>query len=365
MERKEVMNECKSLIRIAIKIQEALVKLRTVRLVELQHRFANLAGQVQEFNTESRKLGKALSHNLNAAAKRVRTRIGRLICDLSYTVQRNKQLIDVPDTGIPKLAVLVADLKQLEEDCGQVDYDRDKNSVSIITDPIELEGINLGPFKIMLELSRLSELYKDSPYYCIALEPNPAGSCSDVTHPHVSGEHLCEGDGSVAIRAALEQGRLCDFFTMVISILNTYNPDSPYVSVSEWDGSPCYDCGYTMNSDDVYFCPFCDHDYCDDCSTYCQICDETTCLGCGGECPVCGQMCCSDCVTQCAECEELCCKDCLNEDLCPNCTNESEVENEQEGSQENKNQSQPEQPEVRAAGQEENSKSVEATVPAV
>ncbi len=43
----------------------------------------------------------------------------------------------------------------------------------------------------------------------------------------------------IRIRTALEQGRLCDFFSLVRSILNTYSPDSPYVSLYDWCGVAC------------------------------------------------------------------------------------------------------------------------------
>lgn len=198
--------------------------------------------------------------------------------------------MDVPEKDTPKLFTLVAELEQLEQDCGPIDYNSEKDAISIVTESIELEEVYLGSFKIELHLKQLKDLYKDSPYYVIALDPNPAAVDSNVTHPHVSSEKVCEGDGSVTIRAALEQGRLSDFFTIVTSILNTYNPDSPYVNLHEWDGTPCYDCGYTMSSDNSYFCPFCDYDYCEECSTYCRSCDETTCLSCANECPVCGEM---------------------------------------------------------------------------
>jgi len=70
---------------------------------------------------------------------------------------------------------------------------------------------------------------------------------------------VCEGDGAAAIKAALEEGRLCDFFSMVGSILNTYNPDNPYVALSDWDGVACYECGYVMDYESSYYCTYCDN----------------------------------------------------------------------------------------------------------
>jgi hypothetical protein len=253
-----------------------------------------------------------------------------LLNDIPYSVSRIKQLIEEPHKQSPKLSVLLDELNELQQEFGEMNFDNAENTISVVTEPIELEGIYLGPFKIQLELSRLSELYKSRIYHVIALEPNPAATDEAVTHPHVSNEQLCEGDATLAIRVALEQGRLSDFFTMVRSILNTYNPDSPYVSLYDWDGEPCYECGYVMSREDTYFCSFCDRDFCEECSTCCRGCDETVCLGCTGKCEICDEPVCSNCVRRCAECGLLCCESCLDEDLCQDCKKEMENENEEQ-----------------------------------
>ena len=353
------MDENKNLIRIANCIRDTLVKLKEKQYLELLNRLTNFTSQLQELNEDCGKLGKAVSQGWYAAAQQFRSRIARSLSDISYILQRNKQLVDATQNNVPKLSVLLADLKQLQADCGDIEFDRDGNNISIVTDPIELDGIYLGPFKIQLDLNKLTELHKDTSYYCIALEPNPAATDESVTHPHVSNEKLCEGDGSVAIRAALEEGRLCDFFTMVRNILNTYNPDSPYISLSDWEGTPCYDCGYTCDRENCYYCSYCDHEYCEECSSYCRLCDETVCLGCGGKCPHCEEMVCPNCITRCKECEELCCKECLDEGLCPNCIEErkenEEPENQNTTTERCGDRSQPEagKPEVRPDNQKE------------
>ena len=56
----------------------------------------------------------------------------------------------------------------------------------------------------------------------IALDPSPAASNSETTHPHVQTNQLCEGDGRSAIRHAMREGRLLDFFVLVRQILQTY-----------------------------------------------------------------------------------------------------------------------------------------------
>ena len=327
------MNDRKNLMRTTYSIQEALAKLKHRRYLELTRKLTSFTGQLQELTTEARKMGISLAHGWFAAADRCSSRANRLLGDISYSISQVQQLAGHPQKETAKLSLVVEELNQIQEEFGSMDFDKSENTVFVITDAITLENVSLGPFKIQLELDKLSELYKDRPYRVIAIDPNPAATDSAITHPHVSAERLCEGDGSAAIRASLEQGRLSDFFTMVRSILNTYNPDSPYVALRDWDGTACYDCGYTMSSEDTYYCHYCERDYCSECSTYCRQCEETVCLGCGGQCPQCEELVCKNCIGACTECEELCCQSCLQDDVCPNCKEEMEKENEEQESE--------------------------------
>jgi hypothetical protein len=272
------MEDIKNLIRMADRIQESLMKLKNSRYLELMRQLTSFAGELQELTTQSRKMGTSLVHGWFSAAERCCKSVNKLLCDIQYSLPRIRPLAEKPQIKTPKLSALVSELDALEQEFGNTEFDTSDNTIYVITDSITLEDIYLGPFKIQLELNKLSELYQNVPYHVIALEPNPAATDDNVTHPHVSNEILCEGDGCVAIRAALEEGRICDFFTMVRSILNTYNPDSPYVALHDWDGEPCYECGYVMGSDSSYYCSFCERDFCEECATYCRSCDETVCV---------------------------------------------------------------------------------------
>jgi len=117
---------------------------------------------------------------------------------------------------------------------------------------------------------------------------------------------------------------------MVRSILNNYNPDSPYVSLDDWDGEPCYNCGYVTSRENTYYCSYCERDYYEECSTYCRQCEETVCLGCSGQCPHCEELVRKNCISRYTKCEELCCESCLEDGLCPNCKEEMEKENEEQ-----------------------------------
>ncbi|MEX2673359.1 MAG: hypothetical protein WD294_14755 [Phycisphaeraceae bacterium] len=102
-------------------------------------------------------------------------------------------------------------------------------------------------------------------------------------------------DAGVAIRAALTSGRLCDFFLLVASVLTTYNSGSPYVSLDEWYGDPCSDCGRRMHENDSISCENCEQDYCSACTGCCDCCDQTHCLGCLKTCTACKEDLCDHC----------------------------------------------------------------------
>jgi len=348
------MNDVKNLARMADRVREGLRQLRHGRYLELSRQMTTLTDRLQQLTTESRKMRASIARGWLSAAHACCDNLGRVLGEIEYSLPRIRPLAEKSQKEIQTLPVLVDELDGLQKEFDGIEFDTSKNTLSVVTESITLQDIYLGPFRIQLELNKLDQLYYSSPYFVIALEPNPAATNDSVTHPHVSDERLCEGDGCAAIRAALEEGRICDFFTIVRSILNTYSADSPYVRLDDWDGRACYDCGRTMSSEDSYYCEHCEHDYCGECSTYCRRCEETVCLGCSGQCSHCEEMLCSNCVSKCEGCGELFCESCLKDDLCPNCTEEQEQEDEQEEStiKESQNTSQPQTgtTEVRLAG---------------
>jgi len=324
------MKDDKRLVQMAWRVVDSVAKLEYDRHSELAGRLANLVNNFDQLGKESRKMSIALRRNWLAAADRCRICVGNRLGELSYSISKVQKLTGAPRKKTATLSAIVGELRQLKDEFGDVVFEKSENAISVVTESITLEGITLGPFKIQLELNRLDQLYSDSSYRVIALEPNPAATDSSITHPHVNGEKLCEGDGCAAVRAAIEEGRICDFFILVRSILNTYGADSPYIPLDDWYGTPCYDCGRTVSSEDRYFCYRCERDYCEDCSSCCEKCEETVCLGCGGLCTNCGIFVCSNCIGRCEQCEEMFCESCLEAGMCKNCREELENEDEQQ-----------------------------------
>jgi hypothetical protein len=256
-----------------------------------------------------------LSDRLQRAIDRCRDRLQEIMRQVSGS----GRLLPPQTTGD-----VFGDLVALSDEFEGVTVDASNQTLSVTTEPIVLEAIDLGPFEIRLHWDRIGDR---RPYEVVALEPNPAGESADTTHPHVRGEQLCEGDGRAPIDRALRAGRLMDFFHIVSRILDTYNSGSAYVSLSNWNGSPCADCGDVVCEDDVYVCDRCGDRLCRDCLSSCVRCDATCCHCCTTYCRSCEESICSDCQRDCGECHRPVCNSCLSETgLCQECQEEQDAE---------------------------------------
>jgi hypothetical protein len=324
------MND-KELIRVAYMIQEALGKLRKSRYLECERQLSLFTGSLHEMAHGSRKLALALSRDWLAASEECCKSISGHLGQIPYYISKLESLMDGRHKEVPTLGTILDELKAVQEEFEDVAFNADEDALCAITEPITLEDTYLGPFRIALYVDKLQEMVHRMPYYVIAVEPHPATKDEAITHPHVSNEVLCEGDGSAAIRAAIEEGRLCDFFVMVRGILTTYNPDSPYVALSNWDGVACYDCGYLMDDESVGYCSHCDAAVCDQCSRVCTDCGEIICGNCASCCEICDRSLCPKCAkTKCRVCESICCESCIHDGLCPECKKDKENEDEEQ-----------------------------------
>jgi hypothetical protein len=330
------MKEKKNLIKTAELLIDALIKLKVYRLTKIQDGFISFKLKSDEAVKDFSYFNFAINKKWFKSSEHIVNKTARNLSDLLYRIQRVREILDSDQIFIPKLADIYADIEALKDEFADFKFDLSHKTISVITEPIVLEDVHFGSFEIRLHINDLPNLYNDQCYRIIALEPNKAGSDPNVTHPHVSCERLCEGDGYTAIRKAIEQGRLCDFFTLVLGVLNTYNPDSPYVKIEDWDGYSCYDCGCSISRDESYYCDNCEHEFCSSCSTYCHSCDTSLCLGCASQCPDCGRPICDECLVKCSDCDGQFCKSCINsEGLCKYCQEDrKDQENEESNDQE-------------------------------
>ncbi len=90
------------------------------------------------------------------------------------------------------------ELVALKTEFDEVRLDLKACTLTVVTDSIVLEHVNLGRFKIVLHWDRLDE---DDTCEVLALDPHPTAGDSSTTHPHVRDERLCEGDGRLRFAA--------------------------------------------------------------------------------------------------------------------------------------------------------------------
>jgi hypothetical protein len=274
----------------------------------------------------------SLMHQLNYAAKRdwnhcqvvLHDRLERCVLGCLERLQRVTRDLSTacPKALPPTLRAVYGELSALPIEFDAFNIDLREHVIAVSTERVVLEGIDLGPFEIRLHWNRIGERRC---YKVVALEPNPARASSDVTHPHVQGGRLCEGEGQEAVGRALLSGRLSDFFQIVTQILNTYNGGSAYASLSEWEGTACDDCGRFVSEDDRSFCECCERDLCLECLDACESCESRLCHGCADQCQRCDSRLCRRCRRSCDQCEDVCCANCLSENgLCENCQEQSD-----------------------------------------
>jgi hypothetical protein len=325
------------LLRIAGHVHDGLLDYHRRHKAEAISSLSRLNETLDELRQVQRRFQWADQRNMQAAMASQIDQANRQIRILTCQIGEIEHQVDGCQQEAPKLADVLAELTQAEDEFDQaVKFDRKAGTLSLTTDRIVLEDIDLGRFEIRIRLNELGRASQQGrAYSVIAKSPNPANGNDHVSHPHVSHDVLCEGDASLPIRSALIAGRLSDFFQIVRSVLQTYNADSPYVRLDEWDGQACYDCGAVVGTDDLFFCESCERDFCDSCYGSCRVCSASYCheclntcascgmrfcgsSECGGNCEQCGEPLCSKCQIECEACHSQVCDACLK--ACKGCS---------------------------------------------
>ena len=307
----------RELMRIADTIRHELQRLRTNQYRELGRHMEELMSGLERTQTIRRQLVHCANRNWHLSAAKLTNQASQQLRELPYLIGELERALDRRPLRVPSPRELLAELEQARQEFGELRHYPEDQAISVVTEAIELDGVYLGEFEIQLCISGLAEIRNRRPHRIIALDPHPAACNSAVTHPHVSDEHLCAGDGYAAVEAALLNGRICDFFLLVRSVLTHYNPGSPYVALADWDGMSCSDCGHFVSEDETYVCQSCEETFCSECSSYCFKCETTMCLGCLETCSVCDDPVCPLCMTRCHNCDRLLCSSCMENEGCP------------------------------------------------
>ncbi|MEX2389234.1 MAG: hypothetical protein WD534_15255 [Phycisphaeraceae bacterium] len=281
---------------------------------------------IEQHHRLQRRLQRAMQRQMLGSVQRIRPQMLRNLNELVRTLESVHRHLAHPPPPVPAMRELLAEIEAIEDEFGELIVELEHAVIKVRTESIELEGLYLGPFEIQLFLHDLAQSDGHAAYAVVALDPRPAAGDDRVVHPHVSDDRLCTGEATTSINRALASGRLCDFFLLVTNVLKTYNPDSPYVPIDQWDGEPCHDCGYRMHEENRGLCEQCERDFCDECMGFCRHCETSICHGCMGTCDGCGEGVCDECVRRCEHCSDHFCPTCMTGALCAGCTEDLEQE---------------------------------------
>ena len=241
-------------------------------------------------------------------------------------------------TATMQMKDVIEEFKYVGKEFDSMEFDPDNRSISVITPAISLQipgtkpekHVDFGKFKVELKYSEQDD-NRGWNYNITALTPNcprgdgGEGRITNIIHPHVQGGRMCEGAGKAAISKALKETRLVDFFDLTMSILNEYNPGSPYHKLEFWRHRPCRECRTPVDPDegDGYACngASCNRIYCERCVKEHKV---------GGVCLECGEFFCSAHLLKCAGCDNGLCSGCAKnvkgKMYCKECAKEANKE---------------------------------------
>ena len=302
--------------RAAIRICRELgnAKPPSISLDPIQRLIDKLARQQELMETAFQKGWRSsCKHTINNAV-----RFAEDLHQKSCELRKSAQNLSAADASASPVDIY-REITALHGEFPSVEVHLREKRIVVQTESIELSEMRLGVFQIKLRWDRVRET---TPYSITAMD-SLFEAADGSTHPHVQNEKLCEGEGATIIRRALSEGRLFDFFTVVDRILKTYNPDSAYTSLEDWDtGITCHDCGDRTASDDVCSCARCEVDLCEQCTISCNDCSDRFCSDCIESCDDCDCEVCSSCRELCTACDSHFCSSCLTDGMCHDCTEE-------------------------------------------
>lgn len=220
------------------------------------------------------------------------------------------------EIGIMSLKDIYTELLSIK--CRYKDVTFKNNTLSLTTTNVTLQDIDLGRFQISIKFSHIKEGDLNQIIKAVALEPNPASSDSSTTHPHVQDDLICYGNIHSLVKQSLHCGNIENAVDLINELLHSYNDESPYVSLEDWEGVKCSNCGDSTSQED--YCRGCDNTLCGDCLNCCDNCGRGFCSECINNCHNCDNYICENCESGC-ECGNSFCSSCLNE--CSGCSRSS------------------------------------------
>jgi hypothetical protein len=159
----------RQIYRIASRITEQLNQNRLSRYAETQRRLGQLVHRTQSLHSAQRMLEVAISRNWTAAAARLAYGLGRNLGDIAYWVSEARDATRLEEPPTVSVREVAAELLQAQKEFSLLAYSAEEAALSAFTEPIELEGVELGEFEIQLQIDCLGgrPAGQRLPRYCL------------------------------------------------------------------------------------------------------------------------------------------------------------------------------------------------------
>lgn len=186
----------------------------------------------------------------------------------------------------------------IREDVKQIMADERVESISqggkgydsyldIVIKQMIVSNTAIGPLKIRLPVHGIPRVYKTD---------DSNLSKNGYWHPHVqTSGGVCFGDAGTAAQVVFNERGLHFRFDFLATLLNGYNPASPYEKISNWAPMFCMNCEEPLKGSNIHNCS------CG--SVVCKKCAEDTKTSC------CKKSVCPVCSSKCKNCQSIVCKD--------------------------------------------------------
>lgn len=264
----------------------------------------------------------ASARQLPNAAQRLKAKWDDVLKDLTGAIRDVAQRKDQVPPDVRSLSDILQDLGQIRQEYGGLDYFADEAMLAVTTPSVALQGLDLGRFRIELNVLSLGRRARKSFYEIRTLDLRCAASNGGACHPHVLFGHLNAREFTEPIREAKLMGRIADFFNLIVQALQSYDPSTAYVKIQDWHKVFCSQCHAELQEGEHLFCEGCDEYCCQRCQVQCPDCGKRVCQNCQSVCHLCGGILCSHCISSCALCGAGTCQRCLQAGLCPGCAAE-------------------------------------------
>ena len=221
-------------LRVANAVREQLLLRRRRIATSWPSGTGRTIDRMQELLAIHGKVETATAKRLPNAAQRLKARWDDVLQGLTCAIRNLACTEAGPAADVRSLPDLLEDLARLGREFGGFEWFCDKPMLAVTTPNITLQGLDLGRFRIDLNLCSLGLRTCKNVFAIHALDLKCAASDGIIRHPHVLGEHLNAREFTEPICEAKLAGRIADLFQLIVQALQTYDPTTAYVKIEDW-----------------------------------------------------------------------------------------------------------------------------------